>query len=182
MQTEVMFAGFGGQGVMAMGQMLAYAGMEEGKNVVWLPSYGPEMRGGTAYCTVVVSDKPIGSPIIDRPASIAVLNRPSLDKFGPKVKPGGLLITNTSLIDVRSDRTDIDKLDVPANEIAIEGGTAKAANMVILGVYVGFTHAVGLESVKHMVHKQFAAKPHLIDMNLKILERGFALGESRRHS
>jgi 2-oxoglutarate ferredoxin oxidoreductase subunit gamma len=180
MQTEVMFAGFGGQGVMAMGQMLAYAGLEEGKNVLWFPSYGPEMRGGTAYCTVVVADRAIGSPIIDRPASIAVLNRPSLDKFGNRVKPGGLLITNTSLIDVRCERTDIEKLDVPANQIAIECGTAKAANMVILGAYVGFTGAIGLESVKHMVHKQFAAKPHLIEMNLKILERGHALGAARR--
>ena len=97
MQFEVMFAGFGGQGIMLIGQMLAYSGMNEGKNVVWLPSYGPEMRGGTAYCTVVVSDRVIGSPIIDHPKSIAVLNRPSPDKFGPVVKSDGLLIINSSL-------------------------------------------------------------------------------------
>src|SRR5512147_2169730 len=98
-QQEVMFAGFGGQGIMLIGQMLAYAGLNEGKNVVWLPSYGPEMRGGTAYCTVVVADRAIGSPIIDRLGSIAVMNRPSLDKFASRVKTGGLLIINSSLID-----------------------------------------------------------------------------------
>jgi 2-oxoglutarate ferredoxin oxidoreductase subunit gamma len=177
MHTDVMFAGFGGQGVMLIGQMLAYAGMAEGKNVVWLPSYGPEMRGGTAYCSVVVSDRAIGSPIIDRPATIAVLNRPSLDKFAPRVKPGGLLIINTSLIDATSDRTDIAKLDVPANEIAIEGGTAKATNMAILGAYVGATSAVALESVREVLRKHFAKKPQLIDVNLRVLERGHELGQ-----
>jgi 2-oxoglutarate ferredoxin oxidoreductase subunit gamma len=176
MQTEVMFAGFGGQGIMLIGQMLAYAGMNEGKNVVWLPSYGPEMRGGTAYCTVVVSDKAIGSPIIDRPHNIAVLNRPSLDKFASKVHAGGLLIINTSLIDATCDRKDIDVLSVPANQIAIEGGTSKAANMAILGAFVGRTKAVTLESLKELVHKQFAKKPQFIDVNLSVLEKGYALG------
>jgi 2-oxoglutarate ferredoxin oxidoreductase subunit gamma len=177
-----MFAGFGGQGIMLIGQMLAYAGMNEGKNVVWLPSYGPEMRGGTAYCTVVVADRPIGSPIIDRPTTIAVLNRPSLDKFAPKVKPGGLLIVNTSLIDVTSDRTDIRKLHVPANQIALEGGTGKAANMAILGAYVGFTQAVGLEAVEALVRKQFESKPQFIEVNLKVLKRGYEMGQKGAES
>jgi 2-oxoglutarate ferredoxin oxidoreductase subunit gamma len=176
MQTEIMFAGFGGQGIMLIGQMVAYAGMNEGKNVVWLPSYGPEMRGGTAYCTVVVSDKAIGSPIIDRPQSIAVLNRPSLDKFASKVKQGGLLIINSSLIDATSDRTDIQQVHVPANQIAMEGGTGKAANMVILGTYVGFTKVVTLESLNTLVRKQFERKPQFIDVNLRILEQGYELG------
>ena len=177
MQNEVMFAGFGGQGIMLIGQMLAYAGMGEGKNVVWLPSYGPEMRGGTAYCTVVVSDRDIGSPIIDRPKSIAVLNRPSLDKFHTKVKAKGLLVINTSLIDATTDRTDIDVLNVPANDIALELGTGKAANMCVLGAYVGRTKAVTLDSLRNLVRYQFKAKPQFIDVNLKVLEKGYELGD-----
>ena len=177
MQTEVMFAGFGGQGIMLIGQMLAYAGMNEGKNVVWLPSYGPEMRGGTAYCTVVVADRAIGSPIIDHPTTIAVLNRPSLEKFESKVKTDGLLLINTSLIDIRSDREDIQKVHIAANEIAMECGTGKAANMAVLGAYVGFTKAVQMESLEPLVHKQFAKKPQFIDVNLEVLKRGWALGD-----
>jgi 2-oxoglutarate ferredoxin oxidoreductase subunit gamma len=176
MQTEVMFAGFGGQGIMLIGQLLAYAGMEEGKNVVWLPSYGPEMRGGTAYCSVVISDTPIASPIIDRPRTIAVLNRPSLEKFATKVRPGGLLIINTSLIPITSDRTDIHKLEVPANQIALESGTGKAANMAVLGAYVGFTRAISLESLHGLLRKQFESKPQFIEVNTRVLERGHALG------
>ncbi|HNS99406.1 MAG TPA: 2-oxoacid:acceptor oxidoreductase family protein [Polyangiaceae bacterium] len=177
MQNEVMFAGFGGQGIMLIGQMLAYAGMGEGKNVVWIPSYGPEMRGGTAYCTVVVSDKDIGSPIIDRPESIAVLNRPSLDKFHTRVRGNGLLIINTSLIDATTDRSDIDVLNVPANQIAMEAGTGKAANMCVLGAYVGRTKAVTLESLRGLVRYQFKSKPQFIDVNLRVLEKGYELGE-----
>ena len=175
-QDEVLFAGFGGQGIMLIGQMLAYAGMNEGKNVVWLPSYGPEMRGGTAYCTVVVSERDIGSPIIDRPRAAAVLNRPSLEKFGPKVRTGGLLIINTSLIDIDSDRADIAKVHVPANEIAMECGTGKAANMVVLGAYVGYTRAVAFDSLIPLVRKQFEKKPQFIDVNINVLKRGFELG------
>ena len=176
MQTEVMFAGFGGQGIMLIGQMLAYAGMAEGKNVLWFPSYGPEMRGGTAYCTVVVSDTAIGSPIVDRPRTIAVLNRPSLDKFHTKVRAGGLLVINTSLIDATTDRTDVSVLRVPANQIALECGTGKAANMAVLGAYVGRTKAVKLESVQDLVRYQFKTKPQFIDVNLNVLQRGWELG------
>ncbi|MFH0900150.1 MAG: 2-oxoacid:acceptor oxidoreductase family protein [Pseudomonadota bacterium] len=178
MHTEVLFAGFGGQGIMLIGQMLAYAGMEEGKNVVWLPSYGPEMRGGTAYCTVVVSDRPIGSPIIDRPSTIAVLNRPSLEKFASRVRADGLLIINTSLIDIGTDRTDIRVINVPANQIALDAGTGKAANMAVLGAYVGGTGAVELETIRHQIRKHFSKKPQLVDLNLGVLERGHQLGQA----
>jgi 2-oxoglutarate ferredoxin oxidoreductase subunit gamma len=177
MQTDVMFAGFGGQGIMLIGQMLAYAGMAEGKNVLWFPSYGPEMRGGTAYCTVVVSDRAIGSPIIDRPQAIAVLNRPSLDKFHTRVRSAGLLIINTSLVDATTDRKDITVLNVPANQIALDCGTGKAANMAVLGAYAGHTKAVKLESLQDLVRHQFKSKPQFIDVNLRVLERGWALGE-----
>jgi 2-oxoglutarate ferredoxin oxidoreductase subunit gamma len=114
-QFEVTMAGFGGQGIMVAGQLLAYAGIKEGKQVVWLPSYGPEMRGGTAYCTVVISHSRIGSPIINTPASACVFNRPSFDKFAPRVKSGGLLVVNSSLITARTDRTDLTELLVPAS-------------------------------------------------------------------
>lgn len=177
MQTDVMFAGFGGQGIMLIGQMLAYAGMAEGKNVLWFPSYGPEMRGGTAYCTVVVSDRAIGSPIIDRPQSIAVLNRPSLDKFHTRVHADGLLVVNTSLIDATTDRQDIAVLNVPANQIALECGTGKAANMAVLGAYAGRTKAVKIESLQDLVRYQFKSKPQFIDVNLRVLEQGWALGD-----
>ncbi len=180
MQTEVMFCGFGGQGIMLIGQMLAYAGMNEGKNVIWMPSYGPEMRGGTAYCTVQVSDRDVGSPIIDRPQCIAVLNRPSLDKFDGKVRKGGLIIINTSLIDADSQRDDISVLHVAANDIGLENGTAKAANMAMLGAYVGYTQAVKLESLEPLVRWQFEKKPQFIEPNLKVLERGHALGAEGR--
>jgi len=178
MQTDVMFAGFGGQGVMLIGQMLAYAGMSEGKNVVWLPSYGPEMRGGTAYCSVVIADRAIASPIIEHPSTIAVLNRPSLDKFATKVKVQGFLIINTSLIDATSDRTDIVQVLVPANQIALEAGTGKAANMAILGAYIGCTQAVSMDAIRAVVQKQLAKKPQFIEVNMRVLERGFALGQA----
>ena len=176
MHTDAIFAGFGGQGIMLIGQMLAYAGMEEGKEVVWLPSYGPEMRGGTAYCTVVMSDRPIGSPILDQLGNIAVLNRPSLEKFAPRVKPGGLLVINTSLIHVDCEREDITKLKVPANDISMECGTTKAANMAVLGAFVGFTKAVELDTLDKLLHKQFERKPELIGINMDVLRRGFTLG------
>jgi len=177
MHTDAIFAGFGGQGIMLIGQMLAYAGMEEGKEVVWLPSYGPEMRGGTAYCTVVVSDRPIGSPILDLLGNIAVLNRPSLEKFAPRVKPGGLLVINTSLIHVDCEREDITKLKVPANDISMKCGTTKAANMAVLGAFVGFTKAVELDTLDKLLHKQFERKPELIGINMDVLRRGFTLGD-----
>lgn len=177
MHSEVTFAGFGGQGVMLAGKILAHAGLDEGHEVVWLPSYGPEMRGGTAYCNVVISDKPIGSPIFAAPAAVVVMNRPSLDKFGPRVKPGGLLIVNSSLIDASADRDDIVEVRVPCNEIALGFGSPKAANMAALGAYCGCTRAVTFESVKHLVKETFGHKPQLLDLNYKTLERGWQLGE-----
>jgi 2-oxoglutarate ferredoxin oxidoreductase subunit gamma len=135
------------------------------------------MRGGTAYCTVVVSDQAIGSPIIDRPQAIAVLNRPSLDKFHTRVRTSGLLIINTSLVDATTDRKDITVLDVPANQIALDCGTGKAANMAVLGAYAGRTKAVKLESLQELVRYQFRSKPQFIDVNLRVLEQGWALGE-----
>ncbi len=178
MTLDVMFAGFGGQGIMLIGQMVAYAGMGEGKQVSWLPSYGPEMRGGTAYCSVVVSDNPIGSPVNRNPSCCVVMNRPSLEKFAPKVKVGGLLVVNSSLIPVTSEREDIDELLVPCNDLAMELGTAKAANMVVLGAFVGRTQVVKLESLDLLVEKQFAKKPKFIPLNKEALRVGIERGKA----
>jgi len=177
MTLDVMFAGFGGQGIMLIGQMVAYAGMAEGKQVSWLPSYGPEMRGGTAYCSVVVSDDPIGSPVNRNPSCCVVMNRPSLEKFAPKVKSGGLLVVNSSLIPVTAGRDDIDELLVPCNELAMELGTGKAANMVVLGAFVGRTGVVTLESLDRLVEKQFANKPKFIPLNKQALRVGVERGK-----
>jgi 2-oxoglutarate ferredoxin oxidoreductase subunit gamma len=136
MQSEIMFAGFGGQGILLIGKLLAHTAMEEGLEVAWIPSYGPEMRGGTAYCTVVIGDRPIGSPIIKNPGHLLAMNRPSLEKFAPTVKPGGMILINSSLIAIGSGRTDVDELNVPAVDIATSLGNAKAANIVALSAFV----------------------------------------------
>jgi len=174
-QREVMFAGFSGQGIMTAGQLLAYAGIKEGKHVAWIPSYGPEMRGGTAYCTVVVSDVRIGSPIVTTPYGICVFNRPSFDKFEAKVKPGGLLIVNSSLIDVSSDRTDIRQLLVPANEMALRSGNARAANVAVLGAFIAATGVVSIDTIRDTVREKLGKKANVLEMNLKVLEEGYQL-------
>ncbi len=177
MQTEVIMAGFGGQGIMLIGKLLAYAGMEEGKEVSWLPSYGPEMRGGTANCTVVLSDRPIGSPVIDSPSSCIIMNRPSLDRFASKVRKNGLLIINSSLIDVPSPRTDLEVLYVPCNQIAIQCGNGKAANMVALGAYAGKSGIVSLDTLNSLVHHQFGGNASLVALNIQTLQKGYDLGK-----
>lgn len=177
MQYETTFAGFGGQGILMIGQLLAQAGMAEGKEVAWIPSYGPEMRGGTAYCTVVISDTPIGSPIIRTPLYICVLNRPSLDKFGPVVRKGGILLINTSLINEVSGRTDITEVLVPANEIALKRGSAKSANIAILGAFIGSSGIVSISSIEKAMKKRFTGKEKIIKMNLEVLKDCYTLGK-----
>jgi 2-oxoglutarate ferredoxin oxidoreductase subunit gamma len=175
-QFEVTWAGFGGQGIMVAGQLLAYSGIKEGKNVVWIPSYGPEMRGGTAYCTVVVSDSRIGSPIINNPRCCAVFNRPSFDKFSARVKPGGLLLVNSTLINVSTDRTDITEILFPANEIALKAGNAKAANVAMLGVFVGATGIVSYDTVLHVLEEKLGAKKEILGVNRTVLKQGYEYG------
>lgn len=171
-QLEVVMAGFGGQGVMTAGQLLAYAGMEEGKQVVWIPSYGPEMRGGTANCTVVISDARIGSPIINNPLSACVFNRPSLDKFGAMLRPGGLLLINSSLIDVVSGRTDITEILVPANDVAIKAGNPKVANMVMLAAFVAATEIVSFDTLDRMLEQKMGSKKEMMAVNRRAFEEG----------
>ncbi len=179
MHTEIVLAGFGGQGVLLIGKLLAYVGMKAGREVTWMPAYGPEMRGGTCNCTVVLSDRPIGSPISKSPHGLIVLNLPSLDKFEPAVRPGGVIVVNTSLINRLPRRSDVTVVAVPANEIAIECGSAKAANMVALGAYLGASGVADQEQVKAIIAESFAAKPALVAMNHAALSRGFTLGHEQ---
>ena len=173
MLEQNLFAGFGGQGMLLIGQFLAYAGMIEGKHVSWLPSYGPEMRGGTANCSVVISDKPIASPVITKATCVVAMNRPSLDKFEDTVRAGGTLIVNSSLIDVKSKRDDINVFYVPANEIAEELGSTQVANMVILGAYLELSKCVQLDSIlEALLNKLGKKRAHLIEANKQAIEAG----------
>ncbi|SET11977.1 2-oxoglutarate ferredoxin oxidoreductase, gamma subunit [Natronincola peptidivorans] len=178
MATEkIIMAGFGGQGVMSMGQLLTYSGMIEDKQVSWLPSYGPEMRGGTANCSVIVSDNLIGSPIITEDATaIIVMNLPSLLKFEKNLRAGGKALINSSLIEKKADRDDVEAYYIPANEIANEIGNARVANMVMLGAYLELTKIVSVDAVVEAFKKVYGAtKEHLIPLNKEALERGAAV-------
>ncbi len=171
--TSVIFAGFGGQGVLMAGKLLAEAGLLEGKNVAWIPSYGPEMRGGTANCTVVLSDEIVGSPIVPDPDHIVVLNRPSLDKFEPAMKPGGHCVVNSALIDRKVERADILPTYVEGNTIATEIGNPRGLNIVMLGAFVKKSGLVSLDSVKEALHHVFSGpKERFYEGNLKALEKG----------
>ena len=178
MQTEVIMAGFGGQGLMSIGKLMALAGLEEGKEVTWLPSYGPEMRGGTANCTVVVSDKPIGSPLIPSPKGAIVMNRPSHEKFAPALKKGGILVVNSSLIPDRSDRSDITSFRIRANDIATELGSGRSANLVVLGAYIGLSEIVSSTSILNAIRKAFSKKQKFIDVNCKTFMQGYELAKA----
>ncbi|MDD6018553.1 MAG: 2-oxoacid:acceptor oxidoreductase family protein [Clostridiales bacterium] len=167
------FAGFGGQGVLLIGKLVAYAGMDEGRNVSWLPSYGPEMRGGTANCSVVVSDDPIASPVLSMADCVIAMNTPSLDKFEANVLPGGKLFINSSIIDKKATRTDIDVYYVPCNDIADQLDNPKVLNMAMLGAYLEATKVVGVESVlQALLHSLGEKKAHLIPLNRQAIEMG----------
>lgn len=171
---RVLCAGFGGQGVMSLGQLLAYAGMIENKHVTWMPSYGPEMRGGTAYCSVMISDDPVGSPIATGNATCAIImNLPSLLKFEKSVVPSGRILVNSSLIDRGVMRNDIEAYYIPANELASQCGNARAANMVMLGAYLALAEPVQIVSVIEAFKKVFGDKANqLLDLNVNALRKG----------
>lgn len=177
MQSEVMFAGFGGQGILLSAKILAYTAMEAGYEVVWIPSYGPEMRGGTAYCMVIMSDRPIGSPIVKNPMHLVAMNRPSLEKFAPVVKPGGVILINSSLIPVRSERDDVDELAIPVNEMAIEAGSVRSANIVALSAFVARSAVLPIDDLRESVKKEFARKAKLIPLNMEAMDKGIAAAQ-----
>ena len=176
MTEKIIIAGFGGQGVMSLGQMLAYSGMTEGREVSWLPSYGPEMRGGRANCQVIVSDEPIAAPIISTADTVIAMNLPSLDKFESTIKPGGNLFINSSLIERKAKRDDINVYYVKANDIAVELGNSRVAGMVVLGTYLKATNVVKAETVIESLKKVLGDKKlDLIPINEEALKRGAEL-------
>jgi 2-oxoglutarate ferredoxin oxidoreductase subunit gamma len=176
MHSEIILAGFGGQGVLLIGKLLAYAGMKAGKEVTWMPAYGPEMRGGTCNCTVVISDHQIGAPVTKHPHGLIVLNLPSLDKFEDSVRPGGVVVVNTALINRLPHRTDLVVVPAACNEVAKEAGTAKAANMVALGAFLGASGLVDIDLVKRALEDTFAARPKLVPINMVALSKGYEIG------
>lgn len=174
MLQSVVIAGFGGQGILFAGQVLAYAGMFEGREVVWMPSYGPEMRGGTANCTVVVSAERIRSPLVPSPLGLIAMNRPSFERFEPMVRSGGVLVVNSTLVDAKSPRSDIRVVEVPANQIAEDLGSARVANLAALGAYVAATGVVTVESILRGIDKMVPAeRAHLRDLNTAAFQRGY---------
>jgi 2-oxoglutarate ferredoxin oxidoreductase subunit gamma len=178
MHYELILAGFGGQGVLLTGKMLATAAMQAGREVTWMPAYGPEMRGGTCNCTVVVADRPIGSPISKRPHGLIALNLPSLDKFERMVRPGGLIVSNASLIDRLPQRRDVTCVTLPCNTIAIEAGSPKAANMVALGAFLGASGLLPLERLFGVLETVFADREEIVRINTTALNRGYERGQA----
>ena len=167
MQTEIVIAGFGGQGVLFAGQVLTYAAMDAGKEVTWIPSYGPEMRGGTANCTVIVADEEIGSPFVRHPRAVIALNLPSFDKYEPLVIPGGFLIVNGSLVNRAVMRTDLVSVVIPANEIAESLGDRRMTNIVLVGALLARMPILTLEAVEESL------KDHLPERHKKLLPLNF---------
>ena len=173
MTRELLFAGFGGQGLLFSGKVLAYKGLLEDKNVSWLPSYGPEMRGGTANCSVILSDDPVGAPIISNPDVLVAMNLPSLDKYESKVKPGGTIFVDSSLIERKVKRDDINVYYVPATRLAGENGAPTLANMILMGKLLQVFGEYDEENVKKALGKCISARhADLLDLNLKCMEIG----------
>ena len=176
MQNEVMFAGFGGQGILSAGKILAHAAMEEGYEVVWIPSYGPEMRGGTAYCMVFVSDRPINSPVVRNPKHLIAMNRPSLQKFAPVIQRNGIILINSSLIKIRIKRDDIEEMRVPVNDIAKSIGDPKSANIVALSAFIARSNIVSHKQLKKSIEHEFENKKDALPLCLKAAEEGRKAG------
>jgi 2-oxoglutarate ferredoxin oxidoreductase subunit gamma len=173
MQNEIIIAGFGGQGVLFIGKVLSYAALESGLEVTWFPSYGAEMRGGTANCTVVISDEEIGSPQVLNPRAVIVMNQPSLDKYEDMVAPGGYLIINSSLVNRSPNRTDITTIELPATDIAEEIGEKKIANVVLLGALTAASDFLDLESMEKGLFKSLSgSKKDLFEVNKSALNKG----------
>jgi 2-oxoglutarate ferredoxin oxidoreductase subunit gamma len=176
MQQEIIVSGFGGQGTLFAGQLLAYAAMDNGYHVTWIPSYGPEMRGGKARCTVVISDEEIGSPLVRRPSAAIVLNIPSMEAFEPAVKPGGVLIVNSSLVPQKSERDDIRVVYAPASDMATELGNVRMANVICLAALVEIIGVVSLDAVKQALDDHLPERHRrLLGLNYKAMDKGAAL-------
>lgn len=178
MKREIIVAGFGGQGVMSIGKTLVQAGMEEGLEVTWVPSYGPEMRGGTANCSVILSSVPIGSPVISHPTELIAMNTPSLNKFAHTVAHGGIIFINGEAPVPQDLAREVKVVCVPCSQIALELGSPKVSNMVMLGAYVGATGALEPETLRAMLCRKYTGpKAKHLERNLAALEQGLACGK-----
>ena len=180
MERNLMVAGFGGQGVLFAGKFLAYKGLLEDRQVSWLPSYGPEMRGGTANCSVVISDDDIGAPLGDSMDDLIVMNDPSLNKFLYKLVPGGTLFINSSIVKSEITRDDVKVVKVPVTEMALEMGNAKVLNIIMLGAYVGYTQVVPEDVVWQTIEQKLGKKPKLLPLNKQAFEAGLKIGKEAR--
>jgi 2-oxoglutarate ferredoxin oxidoreductase subunit gamma len=179
MQTEIIISGFGGQGALFAGQLLAYTALENNLEVTWFPSYGPEMRGGTAHCTVILSEQEIGSPVVKNPSAVIVMNIPSLEKYEHLVKQDGILVVNTSLVDRNPTREDIQVILVPANEIAEELGEARMANLVLLGALMERLGTLSLDQIGEALNVHIPEhRRNLLEANLKAMARGAKLAHA----
>ncbi len=174
---DVVMAGFGGQGLMFIGKLLAYSGMKEGRHATWIPSYGPEMRGGTANCTVILSSEEIGSPTTLHPRAIIIMNNPSLEAFESRLQSDGLLLLSSSMVNRQVTRCDIQTISVPATEIATSVGSEKAANMVMLGAYIALTKIVNKESVISGLRELYGKKADFFETNVQAFEGGIKFVE-----
>ncbi len=173
MTHQFLIAGFGGQGLLFAGKFIVNKGMLEGREVTWLPSYGPEMRGGTANCSVIVSDDPVGSPIVDHPDVLMVMNRPSLDKYEAAVQPGGMIFVDSTLIDRKVERADVTTFYVPATAMASESGITTLANMILTGKILKELGQFDMEGVENALRRVVSAKhPEMYEVNLKALTMG----------
>ena len=171
---QFLFSGFGGQGILFAGKFLAYKGLLDGKQVSWLPSYGPEMRGGTASCSVILSDDAVGSPIVSTPDVLVAMNLPSLDKYENSVPAGGKIFVDSTFIDRKVNRDDVDVYYIPATKMASDAGVPTLANMILLGKVIKETDVISLEGMRTMFEKIISAKrQNLIDTNLKTIEMGY---------
>ncbi len=180
MQKEILIAGFGGQGVLFAGQVLAYAALDIGREVTWIPSYGPEMRGGTANCTVVIADEEIGSPLVKNPPAVIAMNLPSFDKYEPLVEPGGVLVVNESMVDRVAERDDITVIYVPGNELAEATGDRRLLNMVMVGALLYKFTEVSPDDVKAALKAHLPAKHQkLIPNNYDAMDKGFAVAKEQ---
>lgn len=172
--TQILIAGFGGQGILFAGKFLAYKGLLEGKQISWLPSYGPEMRGGTANCSVIISDTPVGSPIVSNPDILVVMNLPSLDKYENAAVPGSKIFVDSALIDRKVQREDVDVFYIPATKLASDAGIPTLANMIMMGKMIRQTSVVSFDDIKSALEKVVSAKhADTLSYNLKALETGY---------
>lgn len=176
MEKSIVISGFGGQGALFAGQILAYAAMDAGKHVTWIPSYGPEMRGGTANCTVVISDEEIGSPVVGAPDIAIAMNLPSVDKYEPIMAPGTTLIVNKSLVNREYKRDDLNIVDVNANEITEKMGSVRLANMLLLAVMLKQDEILPLSAIKKALEDHLPERhKKLLPLNMAVLDKGYSL-------